>query len=183
MRLRYLISGIILLFFLVFSGCDPNPGGQPLTLESLAEQLAAAANTDAEKAKVIWDWITDNISYDVESYFAGTTGATSAEDTLANGSSVCAGYANLYKALADKLGLQSEVVNGYAKGYSYTEGYVFPDTNHAWNAVRIDGTWHLLDSTWGAGYVDNAHNFVKRLDTGWYLTDPEHFIFSHLLPY
>ena len=69
---------------------------------------------------------------------------------LKNRFAVCSGYANLYQALGEKMGLKSAVVIGYAKGLGYLVGNA-SDANHAWNAVRINNSWYLIDATWGAG--------------------------------
>jgi len=177
MRIQNLFISLLLLIF-IFAGCDDSI--PTLSIESLALKLGENANTDAEKATAIWDYITDNISYDVDTYFSGAETATSAEATLIKGTAICIGYANLFQALAEAMDLQSAIVGGYAKEYSYTEGSVFQSLNHAWNAVQIDGAWQLIDSTWGAGYMDNEGVFVKCLNESWYRTPPEHFIFTHL---
>lgn len=48
-------------------------------------------------------------------------------------------------------------LSGYSKGYGYKIGQTFQgNSDHAWNAVYLDGRWHLLDSTWGSGTVDDT---------------------------
>lgn len=56
---------------------------------------------------------------------------------LINGKCVCAGYAGAFKLLADAAGLESVVVTGTLEG----------NLPHAWNKVRIDGEWQILDVT------------------------------------
>lgn len=56
---------------------------------------------------------------------------------LLNGRCVCAGYAAAFKLLADAAGLECVVVTGVLEG-------TLP---HAWNKVRIDGEWEILDVT------------------------------------
>lgn len=150
------------------------------TIQSLAAELGENTSTDAEKSRAIWLWIIDNIAYDVDAFFSGIIGDTSAEQTLENRKSVCDGYANLFYALAGEMNLEAVKITGYSKGYGYVEGQVFERTNHAWNGVKIDGKWELLDATWGAGYVDGNGSFIKSYDESWYMPDPEHFIFTHL---
>ncbi|VDN36714.1 unnamed protein product [Dibothriocephalus latus] len=53
---------------------------------------------------------------------------------------------------------------------------------HCWNAIRIDGTWPLVDCQWGAR-SDAATGADKgkvtyELETFWFLTDPGQFINS-----
>jgi hypothetical protein len=69
-------------------------------------------------------------------------------------------------------------VHGYAKGYNYREGVDPGGTNHAWNAVRLDGEWHLFDATWGVGSVD-GRDFHRRYKEFYFNTPPGQFVFSH----
>eukprot|EP00061_Rhincodon_typus_P013457 g39838.t1 len=44
-------------------------------------------------------------------------------------------------------GIQCTTIEGYSKGYNYDVGKTFTgEDDHAWNAVFLDGKWHLLDS-------------------------------------
>lgn len=48
-------------------------------------------------------------------------------------------------------------VPGYSKGFGYQTGQSFSgEFDHAWNAVYLEGRWHLVDSTWGSGLVDST---------------------------
>jgi len=154
------------------------PRSAKASLESLTEYLIEPAETDLEKVRVIYRWITDNISYDTEAYFSGRRAETSPAGVLRTGKSVCAGYAGLFKNLLDIAGVTSIELNGYAKGYSYDEGDHFTRTNHAWNAVQIDERWYLIDSTWATGHLE-GRTYKKRLQEYWFFTPPEKFIFSH----
>ncbi|MFP4362491.1 MAG: transglutaminase domain-containing protein [Spirochaetia bacterium] len=155
------------------------PRSATRSMEALAQYLIEPAETDLEKTRAIFRWITENIEYDVGAFFSGRPSSGSPQDTLRSGRSVCSGYSGLFTELATLAGLEVVSVNGYAKGYGYNQGDTFSSTNHAWNAVRIDGEWYLLDSTWGAGHV-NGRRFVRRYNEFYFLTPPEEFIFTHL---
>nr|XP_028575862.1 kyphoscoliosis peptidase-like [Podarcis muralis] len=69
-------------------------------------------------------------------------------------------------------GIQCEYVRGSCS--------VTGKSNHAWNAVCIDGRWHLLDCTWGSGTVDAAFSeFTFSYDEFYFLTHPALFIEKH----
>ena len=93
---------------------------------------------------------------------------------------MCQGYSALFNALAKSAGLEVVTISGWAKGYSYNAGdQISGPTNHAWNAVKINGGWYLIDSTWGAGSIVEQR-FVREFDEGYFLTPPERFIYNHL---
>lgn len=158
------------------------PGWAEESVESLAAYLMIPARDDEEKARAIYRWITANIDYDVESYFSGSYKTRSGSKTVLNDKkAVCAGYSQLFESLCDAAGLESVRIDGHGKGYSYTP---FSDTgrtsDHAWNAVKIDGRWRLVDPTWGAGHIDEVGGFVRQFDDYYFLTPPEEFIYTHL---
>lgn len=148
------------------------------SVKELAALLSSSATTEAEKARIIYSWIAFNIAYDAPGYFSGDYGDLSPEGVLKTRQAVCSGYADLYKALANAMGLDAVVIEGYAKGASYAIGSK-SEVNHAWNAVKINQGWYLIDSTWGAGGL-NGKEFNKNFNTYYFATPPNQFIYSHL---
>ncbi|KAK0764428.1 hypothetical protein N5P37_003829 [Trichoderma harzianum] len=122
-----------------------------------------------DKARAIFTWFHHNIMYDTKAFFSGNIRGMTPEETIRYGAAVCQGYAETYKAIANKAGLECVVVGGHGKGYGYTplkQGQRPPPpdaTGHAWNAVRVDGgVWRLLDACWGAGHICGANNLFKK---------------------
>ncbi len=156
------------------------PKSAEQSVQSLAVYLIEPARNDREKARAIFRWICENIDYDLESYFTGRIGSTNSTDVLRSRSSVCSGYSDLFSSLAREAGLEAVKIAGYGKGYSYRPGENFTGPyNHAWNAVKINGSWYLLDATWGAGYLGSG-GYVRWFDDHYFMTAPSQFIFDHL---
>ncbi|XP_066920042.1 kyphoscoliosis peptidase-like [Clytia hemisphaerica] len=154
------------------------------TAQSLVQYLTEPYEAPLFKLRAIWIWVTHNISYDVNSFFNPSEKKSSqldASDVLSSGKAICSGYANLINVLAESAGIKTERVDGWSKGYNYQYGQKFGDMspNHAWNVVKLNNDWWLLDSTWGAGYVDKEKNFVRQYSEHYFLTDPKQFIFDH----
>jgi Transglutaminase-like superfamily len=147
-------------------------------IDSLAKYLAAPARNDREKTRAIFRWMTDRIAYDVEAYFGKRETDASPEGVLQNRRAVCAGYANLFQELCTSTGIEAVVIDGDAKGFGFVEDG--RTENHAWNAVMLDGAWHLLDVTWCAGGVTDEKTFLKDFKETYYLTAPEQMILDHL---
>lgn len=135
----------------------------------LATNLCSQFPSYTDKARAIFAWCHHNIAYDTYSFFGGCVKAVPVNDTLLNGLAVCQGYAEAYQAIAVKAGLECIVISGYGKGYGYTPlkpGESIPPmkSNHAWNAVRIDGgIWKVIDACWGAGALggETGMEFTK----------------------
>lgn len=150
------------------------------SVDELANLLSRYTTTDLDKARIIYTWITHNVAYDTPALLGLKNGVypdVKSEAVLNNRKTICSGYANLYQKLADAMGLKSVIVLGYAKGIDYIVG-TDNNVNHAWNAVKIDEKWYLIDATWGAGTVDN-NTFSQQFNPDYFATLPEEFIYSH----
>jgi hypothetical protein len=150
----------------------------------LAKHLAKPAKNDSEKARLLYTWIATHIRYDVEAFNSGKYKDESADSVLGRRTAVCDGFSSLFQQLGLLMGLEVEKISGFAKGYGYKPGMKFSEANHAWNAVKINDTWKLVDVTWGSADSETtAKGLLKstmRFDPYWFCVPPEAFIFSHL---
>jgi transglutaminase/protease-like cytokinesis protein 3 len=157
-----------------------NYSGSSVT--ELAELLEQNAATELDKARIIYAWITQHITYDVPAFLDAVNNDrypdVNPAKILRDRTTICSGYSNLYYALAEAMNLESAIVVGYAKGATPEEDPRFQDINHAWNTVRIDGAWYLLDATFGAGSV-REEKFVPEYKPYYFGTSPKQFIGNH----
>jgi transglutaminase/protease-like cytokinesis protein 3 len=128
------------------------------------------AKTIEEKAKVIYDWICDNIAYDT------TKQIHDAEICWTTKRGVCQAYSELFCYMAEAVGLTADIIVGKTKN---PKGEISTD-KHAWVFVYTDGyDGIIIDPTWGAGGVDGV-KFVKKEDNSmWFNVSPYWMIFSH----
>jgi transglutaminase/protease-like cytokinesis protein 3 len=181
---------IILIFFSISSYSQINnfeeiekyvlevPKSQTKDIETLANYLKKNSKNKKEIVSRIYYWIAENIEYDWDAFINKKQIDVSAVATLQNRKSVCAGYAELFKAICDKAEIKCEIIVGYAKGYGYKGGKI-SKPNHAWNAVNIDDKWELVDSTWGIGGLVFNGKAVKSWCGRYLLEDPNEFILEH----
>ncbi|MBI90205.1 MAG: hypothetical protein CMG60_08975 [Candidatus Marinimicrobia bacterium] len=151
------------------------------SIKNLTKRLTQNTKNDFEKARSIYRWITKNISYDVDSYFNDSIDPERVQprNVLRSKLSVCSGYANLFNEMVSSVGIKSEVVSGFAKGYGFEPGDKIGESNHAWNAIEIDKNWYLVDCTWGSGNIGLDKKFNRKYVDFYFLTPPEHLIYSH----
>jgi len=129
--------------------------------------------------------MAEHIAYDTSSFRASLAGtaisasSATAASTLRNRSSVCSGYAELFQQLGHHAGLDVKIVRGYGIGWTARYQNEQPEENHAWNAVRINGRWHLLDVTWAAGRATADLTYVRQFDDAYFFTDPQQFFVKH----
>ena len=103
--------------------------------------VALAYDDDYSKVCYVHDYLVNHIEYDTDAAKLNKESdsfgyANSAFGALVMHRATCAGYAKAFKLVLDRLGIPCIVVTGEA-----TE-------SHAWNCVKIDGGWYLIDLTW-----------------------------------
>ena len=134
----------------------------------LVAKLTAKSETDEEKLKAIFDWVTSNIKYDHKAAKNDISITKSIDEIIRTKSAICTGYSSLMKELCIISGIECHVVSGYARS---STGQIISDApDHAWNAVKLGGKWYLLDATWS----------IQKNAAKYYLIDPESMIKTHL---
>lgn len=111
-------------------------------IEAAANTAIADGMTEYEKVKAIHDYIIINTSYDTSSELPDSS--FSPEGVLLKGVAVCQGYAETFKLFMDYLGIDCQIIKGYADNVS-----------HAWNIVKIGGEWYNIDVTWDDPIIEN----------------------------
>ncbi|NJN28001.1 MAG: hypothetical protein HC819_19530 [Cyclobacteriaceae bacterium] len=160
-------------------------GAQYASPAQLAVSLAGRFESEAGKIRAIYTWIALNVAYDHQALITGTGGSQAAEEVWQTRMAVCEGYANLFQELCSLAGIESRVVKGYVKTYG-TEKMHYP--NHAWNSVKVAGSWKLLDVTWASmnNGIDileeglDEHEIARKKLDYFFLIEPQRMILTHL---
>ncbi|MBQ8393614.1 MAG: hypothetical protein IJX51_07595 [Clostridia bacterium] len=110
--------------------------------------------TDYEKEKYLHDTLASRVKY-IES-----PNAHNAYGALVEGEAVCEGYAEALQYLLQRAGIQSIIVLGSSVNPSTgtSEG-------HAWNMVKIDGSYYHLDLTWNDQGANTYYAYFNVTDT------------------
>lgn len=122
--------------------------------QSIVNQIISPTMSDYEKELTIHDYIINTTSYDYDRLMSNTLPDSSytAAGVLINKIAVCEGYSEAAKILLNLVGVECEIVIG--KGEN--------NESHAWNIVKLDGEWYMLDTTYNDPIVfDNG----KRVET------------------
>ncbi len=141
-------------------------------VENLANQIDNDFESDEEKVKATFYWLAKNIRYNLREFynpkqrsyrFSYSSEAErlqklqAIKDRLINKAfltklGVCEEYAQSFKKVCDLLGIEAFVIKGYVRINTSEIGVIPSSTNHAWNAVKLNGKFIILDATWAAGY-------------------------------
>lgn len=169
----------------------------------VAADITRGCYTSYEKAKAIYVWLADNISYDT-SY-----SIHDADTAWKKKRGVCQAYCELFYRIGAACGLDIRIITGHGRGQA-SVGRVFED--HCWIAVNRNSvmferpypeaiiyekgqenilddfvatkglTAHtaiLIEPTWGAGVVENGRFIKNDHDMSWFDVDPCWMIFTH----
>ncbi len=151
-------------------------------LPYLIEYIRENSADEAEMFRYAHDWVAQNVAYDVEALRGESRKVTDAYGVLQYGKSVCAGYSNALQLLCDELGIECVTISGYGRGASFDpyreEQMTAPRSNHAWNAVKLEGQWHLVDVTWNSGHVRGG-KFQPNFNHHYYKIPPRQFAYRH----
>lgn len=167
--------------------------------EELAQKIRSDFSTDFGKARAIYSWLAFNIRYDVKAFLHPKplkviTFKTEEErqrkqkividkrinEALRKRKGVCQHYSELFDRIASEVGLETQINLGDAKTRNYDIGRRRAKVSHAWNSVKIDGIWRLIDVTWGAGYVDlEEEKFYFSFNPVYFDVPPKIFFTEH----
>ncbi len=146
------------------------PADAQRTPEEIGAFFAEHESDPLQRLKAVHDYVADRTVYDVPALRTKQFPPQDAQSVLDNKIGVCAGYAQLVKAIGDAAGLEVVVVVGETRS---SEGL-----GHAWNAANVGGSWYLLDGTWDAGSV-SGDTFTKSFGTRYLMTPPSVFLTDH----
>lgn len=135
--------------------------------KSILRKIINDDMTDYEKTLAIYEYLIDAVSYDFDAYNALDTKDDSPnnvcyflEGVFEWNRAVCDGKSKAFVVLCRIEGI--ECLRDFGSSYSGGAG-------HAWNYVKLDGTWYMVDTTVG----DAVYEGIKAE-----ITDYSHFLCS-----
>ncbi|HEY4181601.1 MAG TPA: transglutaminase domain-containing protein [Kofleriaceae bacterium] len=161
--------------------------------DAVGKFLALRITDKRRLAKAVHDYVILRLHYDRPTFEHRDDSnhvrpSQQANDVFAAKTGVCEGYARLYEAIGRAAGLDVAYVTGFVRGDRYkvpTEGTdeaiktALEGYGHAWNAVKIDGLWLLVDTTWD-DMDDSGTGDATAMRTTYLFTPPQWFRRDHL---
>ncbi|MGB1284308.1 MAG: transglutaminase domain-containing protein [Polaribacter sp.] len=195
----------LLLFFSLsiysqdFTNVDEKIANYPTfsKVEQLASKIAKDFTSDEDKVRAAFVWLATNIRYNLDEYYNRTKTISfryiteeeklqklqEIKDTIVakaflTKQGVCEEYAQSFTKICDLLGIESEVIKGYVRDDASEIGKIPTTTNHAWNGVKLNNKWVILDITWAAGYMYNG-KWIREFNNYFYAIPKEKIFKTH----
>jgi len=148
-------------------------------LSALVSDLTKDTKTEVEKARAIYEWVQSNIRYDWKKFERWKVDSRSItlkpiSELLSSKTGICMDFADLGSKMFTMAGIENVTIYGLAR-YEVDDIFGQPaQMRHAWNAIRVNQKWELVDLTWASAlyqYGDSSQYF--------FMPPPDKFIFTH----
>ena len=190
----------LFLFSQQYTDIDKKARSTPFSKDHLrlAHELTEEYQDEVSKTRAIFTWLAHHISYDnsrrenfkktgkrTKTKFVAKSEAgleqqkqkmiqDNINQTLANKKGVCQDYAWVFQAMLEEIGIECAFVSGFGRFSPNNIGKIHKKGNHAWNAVKINSKWELMDVTWSTGM-----GAIQNFGDGFFMVPPEIFLLSH----
>lgn len=204
--MKHLLFFLLLIPVFVFSQNFENVDNTVLTypkfskVEDLAYQIEQDFSSDIDKTRAAFFWLSKNIRYNLKELYNPKQRSyrfsygSEAEKinklqaikdklvaaTFKNKIGVCEEYAQSFKKICDLLNIKAEVIKGHVRNDASEIGKIANISNHAWNAVKVNGKWLILDATWAAGSEYNG-KWIRKFNN-YFFDMPKEKIFKTHFP-
>lgn len=152
-------------------------------IKSVADYIASNEPDPYLRVKAVHDYVISRVDYDLDVLTTSSRPAQDALTVFKTHKAVCEGYARLFKALNKAMGSEAVYLTGRVRqdlapldlipSHLRLGTSKYDWTLHAWNAVKVDGSWQLVDPTWD----DNRENDYSA---DYLMISPQAMIASHL---
>lgn len=161
-----------------FSGTYSMNREQALARKSEIEEAVSpilkesdSLSTEYEKVKYVYETVIKNTEYDLNS-----PDNQNIYSVFVNHRSVCQGYAKAVQYLLDRMGVECVLV----------QGTVDTGEGHAWNLVKVNGSYYYVDATWGdASYQPEEEemtgHYVPEINYDYLCVTTEQLLRTHIL--
>ena len=152
------------------------------SIKSVADYIAQQEPDPYLRIKALHDYVISRVTYDLNVLTTGIRPAQDAQTVFSTRKAVCEGYANLFMALGQEIGIEVVFIGGKVRR-DLAPVDLIPTTTrllksnydwtlHAWNAVKVADNWQLVDTTW-----DDSDSAKYSAD--YLMPPPEMMIASH----
>ncbi len=135
------------------------------------------------KARAIFYWIANNISYDLKAIKSNDNRKADPVIVIQTRKATPLGYANLIQEMCSMANIRCLVVDGYVKNYAEDINNPADEINHSWNVIQLGQSpeeWYYIDAAKGSGFSDKKNStFTKDFISQYFFADKTLFNLDH----
>ena len=149
------------------------------SLVDLTNQLIEPASSEIERIRAIYQFVIRFLDYDRTAYVYDKRRINqNIYDILRRKRGICLDYAQLLCKMSEIAGIECSVISGFTKDLRRPDK-VSEKPDHAWNLVKIDSNFYLIDPTWASNTLYLPDLFQEEYKASYFLTDPLLFVLNH----
>lgn len=154
-----------------------------LTMGTISSIVTKPFKEKEDKARAIYTWIANNITYDIKSAQINNVTKNSPTEVLLYRKATGIGFANLFQDMCSSADIRCLTADGYIKNTAAEIGETDAELNHSWAVVQLGtspDTWYYVDAAMGSGYPDiTMKNFTRSFNGGYFFADKKIFNWQH----
>lgn len=136
-----------------------------------------------DKARAIFDWITNNISYDVKAARNNDDKNNNSTIVLKRRMATSVGYADLFQDMCSVAKIRCLTIDGYIKRTLDDIDNKPDEVNYMWDVVQLGDAsqdWFYIDPAAGSGYINDKQTvFTKAFNGNYFFADKSVFNNQH----
>lgn len=154
-----------------------------MTMGTINNVVSNKFTDKIDKARAIYYWIANNITYDIKAARNNTTMKNTPTEVLLYRKAVGIGFASLFQDMCSSADIRCLTVDGFVKNNTEQINEKGVEINHSWAVVQLGQspeTWFYVDPAWGSGYADaEMKEFKKMYTDAYFFTDKATFNLQH----
>ncbi len=151
-----------------------------LNVARITDTLTRRLPEKEQKARAIFYWIANNISWDLKAIKSGDQRKSNPEDVIRFRKATPLGFAKLFQEMSSGANIRCLVVDGFIKNSTDDINNPADEINHSWNVVQLGTSpdqFYFVDVARASGYADKKLSLFTREFTGNYFF-PERALFN-----
>ena len=135
-------------------------------IAKLTANVTKDMSSEEDKVLAIHEWVTHQLKW--KNSKAYETSYKTVKKALFKRKGPASSYVILFDEMCKFAKIESEIVRGNVTP-EYSVNYdpkAYEISNHSWNAVKINGSWFVIDVTFDAGYIKKkkypVKNFIEK---------------------
>jgi hypothetical protein len=137
-----------------------------------------------DKARAIFDWIADNINFDLRAAKSEDDKNNNSDAVLKRRLATSVGYATLFQDMCSVAKIRCLTIDGYVKKSTEDIDNVPDAVNYMWDVIQLGEAsqdWYYIDPTAGSGYVNDKKTvYTKAFNGNYFFADKNIFNNQHL---